>query len=305
MAKTPKISDASVRVLETLKILFKNNASIQDIINYFEKNDPNNRIYTNEVILKYINTFKVFGFRFIKNKDKYVLLNTFNNIEFNKEELEMLYFIENLSKQLPEERIQREINYFLSDLEKQFSNNTRILLHTISRNSDINLSTDYNKFSTIIKKYEKFCLDGLKLKVTYKNINSELSMIVEPNEIKYIGNEIYLSVYNPVSAQIQDININLILNIEQLPLKSTNPNMFASVTFMLKDRLAKSYKLHEGERVIQILQNDSIVVLNQKEDRNLLLKRLMRYGEFCEILSPKDLREEMKLLIKSTISNYL
>lgn len=305
MQTIKKTCDTSIRVLETLKILYKQRASIQDIINYFEKFDPNNKIYTNEVILKYINTLKVFGFRFIKEKDKYVLLNVPNQLDFNEKDLRAIYLIEKFSGLLHEDRVKAEVNQFLQELEKRFSDNTRLLSHNITKPDFIDLKIDYSKYSKQIKEYEKYCIDGQRLKVTYRNHNRvETSVMVEPNEIKYIGNEVYLSVYNSISAQIQDINFNSILKIEQLPLKSNPKSMLSSVTFQLKDRLAKSYKLHEGEKLIQIKTDGGIVILNQTEDRTLLLKRLMRYGENCEVISPKNLREEMKQMIKATLSNY-
>lgn len=305
MKKPKKIGETSIRVLETLKILYKNNASIQDIIHYFEKAAPHNKSYTNEVILKYINTLKVFGFRFIKEKDKYILLNYPGQFDFDKSNLKAIFLIEKFSELLPEERIKSEIDNFLSDLEKRYSDNTRLCLHNITKPEFINLEFNYTKYAKQIKEYEKYCIDGLRLKITFKNQNhSETSAMVEPDEIKYRNNEVFLSVYNPLSAQIQDINFNSILKIEQLPLKSNPTNMFSSVTFRLKDRLAKSYKPHESEKLLQIKPDGSIIILNQKEDRALLLKRLMRYGENCEVISPKSLREQMKQMIQMTLKNY-
>lgn len=305
MQKPKKISDTSIRVLETLKILFKKAASIQDIIHYFEKKDPNNRIYTSEVILKYINTLKVFGFRFNKEKDKYILLNSPQQFDFNEKDLEAIYLIEKTTEAFPEEEISSEIGKFLYDLEKRFNDNTRLLARNINKTNFDGLEFNFKKYSEQIKKYEKYCSDGQRLKITYTNLNKkEISAMVEPNEIKYMDNEVYLRVYNPMSAQIQDINLNCILKIEQLPLKSNQINMFSSVTFELKDRLAKAYKLHESEKLLLVKQDGNIVIVNQKEDRILLLKRLMRYGQNCEILSPKTLREEMKQLIDLTLCNY-
>lgn len=300
-----KICDTSVRVLETLKILSKNSASIQDILLHFEKFDPNNRVYTNEVILKYINTLKVFGFRFIKEKDKYTLLNTPNQFDFDMNDLKAICLIEQSAQLFPEERIKTEIHKFRKELEKNFSNNTRLLAHNVSKPDFISLEFDYSKYAKQIAEYEKYCMDGQKIKIIYKDEpKAKAPIMVEPNEIKYKGREIYLSVYNPLSAQIQDININSIQKIEQLPLRSNPTTMLSSVTFQLKDRLANAYRLHEGERLFQTMPDGSIVILNQKEDRTLLLKRLLRYGEYCEIISPKTLREEMKQMIKATLSNY-
>ncbi len=305
MKMSKKIGDTSIRVLETLKFLYKNNASVQDIIYYFEKHDPNKKIYTSEVILKYINTLKVFGFKFAKDKDKYILLNYLIQFDFNENDLKAIYILEKFAQLFPEEKIRAEINKFLQELEKRFNDNTNSLFQNIKKNNPVKFKFIYDSYLDKIKQYEKYCIDEQKLKISYKNQNkTETSLIVEPNEIKYAGNEVYFRVYNPVSAQIQDINFNSIIKIEQLPLKSNRTSMLSSITFKLKDRLAKAYKLHEGEKLLQINLDNSITVLNQKEDRMLLLKRLMRYGENCELISPKDLREEMKKLIRATLSNY-
>lgn len=300
-----KTCDTSIRVLETLKLLSNNIASIQDIIRHFEKNDPNNRIYTNEVILKYINTLKVFGFRFSKEKDKYILLNTISQFNFNEKDLNALRIMEKFGKSLPEEKIKTELNKYMQELEKRFDDNTRLLAHSINKPDFTSLKNDYSQYSAQIKIYEKYCLDEQRLKITYKNQSSqEISMMVEPNEIKYSDNEVFLSVYNPSTAEISDININSIIKIGQLPLKSNPTNIYSSVTFRLKDRLSKAYKLHEGEELLTLESDGSTIILNKKEDRTLLLKRLMRYGEYCEVISPKNLREEIKQKIKATLSNY-
>lgn len=305
MKRTKKTSGTSIRVLETLKFLYQNNASIQDIINHFEKIDPNNRIYTNEVIAKYINTLKVFELRFRKDKDKYVLLNTPIQFDFNENELQAIKLIEKFADILPEEVINKEITEFLQDLEKRFSDDTRRLASNIKRMNFTNPNINYQKYAKQIKTYEKYCFDRQKLKITYRNIlNKEVTSMVEPNEIKYIGNNVYLSIYNPLSAQIQDINFTDIIEVSQLPLKSNSNNMYSSVIFELKGRLAKSYKLHESEKLLKIEDNGNILIINQKEDCTLLLKRLMRYGENCEIISPKSLREEMIKMLNSILAKY-
>lgn len=305
MQKYKKISDTSIRVLETLKLLFDHGVSIQDIIHHFQKIDPNKRIYTNEVILKYINTLKVFGFKFGKEKDKYILLNTPEQFYFNEKDLKAICLIETAVATFQENDITAEINNFLNSLEKRFSDNTKLLARNINKSEFSSLEFNFKNYSLQIKKYEKYISDGQRLKIIYKNQNKkEISIMVEPNEIKYKDNEVYFSVYNPVSAQILDLNFNSIIKVEQLPLKSNQMNMFSSVTFELKDRLAKAYKLHDGEKLLLVKADGDIVVLNQKEDRMLLLKRLMRYGQNCEVLSPKNLGEEMTQLIKSTLANY-
>ena len=106
-------------------------------------------------------------------------------------------------------------------------------------------------------------------------------------------------------AQLQDINFDEIMEIKQLPTKSNPMNMLSSTTFKLKSPLAQTYKLHQDEKLLEIDIDGNILLLNQKEDRTLLLKRLMRYGACCEVLSPKSLRDEMKELIGDTLKKLV
>lgn len=305
MTLNKKTSDTTIRVLETLKFLAKNNASVNDIIKHFEKTDPQNRIYTSEVILKYINTLKVFGYRFAKEKDKYVLLNFPCQIDLNEKDLRTIQLIEQLTKVIPEEKIKADVTVFLQNLEKRFSNNTRILANKIAKPAYIDLNFNYEKYSKQIKEYEKYCIEGQKIKITYKLSNDkEHSIIAEPKEIKYHQDEVYFSIYNALTAHIQDVNFTQITEIKQLPIKSNEANILATTTFRLKGGLAVSYKLHQGEKLLQIESDGSNVILNNREDKKFLLKRLMRYGKNCEVISPKNLRTEMANLIENTIKNY-
>lgn len=300
-----KYSDTSTRVLETLKILSTGNASIQDIICHFEKIDPNNRTYTNEVILKYINTLKVFGFQFTKIKDKYILQNSPCQFDFLESDLKAIYLLEQSSEVIPEERIKENIYKFLQELERGFSDKTKLLASGISKPKFKNLGINYEKYTNQIQEYEKYCIEGQKLKIQYKNAQKEVTSIVaEPNEIKYKNHYVYLSVYNSMSAQIQDIKFEDIIEIRQLPIKSNPTNIISSVTFKLKGRLAKGYNLHEGERLIEKGPNGTILVVNQQEDMKSLIKRLMRYGKNCEIIYPKILREEAITTINQTLKLY-
>ena len=305
MKQPKKFSDTSIRVLETLKVLVKKSSSIQDIITHFEKIDPNNRIYTNEVILKYINTLKVAGYKFVKQKDKYVIQKNPNQLNFNKEDLEAIYLIENLSKTFHEEKIKTEISKFLQELEKRFDDNTKLIANNLHKPGFVYLDFNYDKYSDQIKKCEAHCIEGQKIKITYKNSSGcVISENVEPNEIKYKGKNVYLNAYNPLSANILDINLDDIIEIVQLPSRSNPTKMPSTVTFIIKDRLANGYRLHNGEKLIQTYPDKSKLISSQKEDKTFLLKRLMRYGANCEVVSPKDLRAKMAEMIDSTLNYY-
>ena len=76
------------------------------------------------------------------------------------------------------------------------------------------------------------------------------------------------------------------------------------VVFELKTPLAQRYSLRENERLIKPFDGQSITVSNHGEGKEILLSRLLRYDDKCEIINPKIYREEMKEIIDSALRNY-
>ena len=168
----------------------------------------------------------------------------------------------------------------------------------------MDLSFYYTKFREQILECERLCRDKNKLEIIYVYNNEELSIICSPKEIKYLNRKVCFSVYNQLSRQIFDIPIDNIKSIKQLPTISVIPDETASVVFKLKDRLAKSYKLKAGEHTNGYDSEGNLVVVNNNEDLDVLLTRLMKYGEYCSVVSPKSFRDRMLDLINRSLDNY-
>lgn len=307
MSRKSKYNDTSVRVVETLKILSKKPSSVQDIVKIFAKNISSEKFFTNEVVLKYINTLKVAGFKINKEKDKYVLHNNLVQFDFSEQELAALKILESFVQNIPEESKKTELHKFIHDIEDRFSNETRLKASKIDRVRSLHGELLFDMHGTILKKIEHVCYESQKIKLYFydKNKNMALSnVVVEPKEIMYRDNKVYFSVYNPVSAQIQSFDLADIVKVEQLPLRAGSSNMFSSVSFLLKESLASAYKLHKEEKILKKNIDGSIVVINYIEDRQLLLQRVLRYGEFCEVLSPKTFRDEVRNTVNRMLQNY-
>lgn len=76
------------------------------------------------------------------------------------------------------------------------------------------------------------------------------------------------------------------------------------VVFELKGALAQKYNLRENERLIKKFDGESITVSNHGENKDILLARLMRYDDKCEILNPKSYRDDMTRIIEEALKNY-
>ena len=77
-----------------------------------------------------------------------------------------------------------------------------------------------------------------------------------------------------------------------------------SVLFRLKGKLAQRYQLRENETIMPESEPGTITVSNRGENKDILLSRLLRYDDLCEILSPKSFREEMMQIVNDTLANY-
>ena len=73
---------------------------------------------------------------------------------------------------------------------------------------------------------------------------------------------------------------------------------------LIKNYHEKTYKLKENEYSDGYNENGELIVINKNESFDKLIQRLMRYTDSCEIISPKNLRDEMIQILNDTISNY-
>ena len=150
----------------------------------------------------------------------------------------------------------------------------------------------------MIQLFERAVANNRKIRLMFKN-RAILECI--PLSISKEGGKIFFNVYK---KRIRNIDISRLSGIEQLDLQYVDPQEGDQVTvFKLKSGLAKRYEARENERV-EVNSDGTITVYNKNENEELLLSRLMRYDDKCEILHPKTYREDMKALINETLKNY-
>lgn len=288
--KDKKIAETSIRVLDLLKNLCKNPLDAEEIMQEIEENSE--KIYRKEIVTKYLNTLKLLGLKISKINNKYTLENTLEKTDFSKEELSLIKFLEKYSKDTNQESLHTNICEALQIIQKSFSKETTDLIK--DENIKIYKLKNHNPTHDInLKIYEKYCKEDLKIEIVYKDLsdNTEKKYKVTPIKIKYKKDNPLLVCYDFKENVYREFLIKNITQSFQTPQKNTK-DYPSSVTFKLKGKLAKNYVLKNDEKVIE--QNkDCIVVSNNKEDRNILLRRLIRYYDKCEVLYPKEFRNSM------------
>lgn len=296
-----KINNAGYRLIELLKELMKKPLDVYELLTIVE--DTSDNSYRKELINKYLNTLKLLNIPVVKQKDKYYIQRGIDNIDFNENDLSVLKLIENALPQIQSPEIKQNLEEALQIIEQNFSQNTDNLIQTKEIKPFI---TNFKLalYDENIKKFEKFCKDKLKLSLKYKNeTTGQIEQYnLAPVKIIYKNSNASLIGYYYGTNSYKEFLLKNIIEAHQMPQVSTI-NLSGSVTFKLKNRLAYSYKLKEGETIIEHGM-DYIIVSNNLEDKDLILRRLIRYYDNCEILYPKAMKENMLQLIEDMESLY-
>ena len=301
MLKSEKNFDTGLRILEVLKILLNNNFGKSEIINLLKNNSKFENVYTNEAFIKYFNTLEIAGLKVNKIKNKYELENALINIELKEDEKKLLLYILNnyrvLHNTSDEDALKSaiiKINKFLSNFE-----NINLIESFFIKQPKF---TDNIK-ENLVETFNKLLNDNLLVKIKYKNKqNKEEEVILELKEIIEKNNNIYVIGYCKKQERNKRILIDTITLVEQMPQKSTNVSKNTSVTFEIYGKLASLYKLKPSEKLVDFTES-SRTISNTDEDKDVLLKRLLKYGENCKILKPESYQKELLSLTDDILKN--
>ena len=267
-------SDSSARVALLLNELIKKPLDYSEIRKLFDDNNKKS-VSTNEVLNKYINTLRTLGLNIKREEGKYTLYNFLVQIVLSKEEIDAF---NNLQKDIAKFGTLKEVNTFY-EIKKR-------ILRFLDVNSQRKINTYIEQYLNTsvgvkIKLFGNYCEDGQSVKLRYKG---EIYNI-EPREVLFIENKIYLEGYSPKTMSIIKFPIEKITSIQQQPTKNRNQMFTNSVVYEIYGRLKDNYKLKDGERVLSEDETRK-VIKTENEDYELLSKRLIRYKNNGKVLKP-------------------
>ncbi|OGI18096.1 MAG: hypothetical protein A2287_08440 [Candidatus Melainabacteria bacterium RIFOXYA12_FULL_32_12] len=314
MGKKTKISSTAYRVLFLMQLLNTNDCSIDYLNNTFS-NDPNiARTFSKEVILKYIYTLRSAGYNVSKpnpaNNHTYKLVKAPLTMRLNEQDIRTLIILEGYVSSLYQERLQKSFRSLVKKLSRYLSEEQITLLNSIRKaqtNELQQLSLKYSQYTSLIQKFEQYCVEDQRVIVKYKFPigDEEKQIILEPKSIKYDSKDVFISGYNSITGEKQLLHLNNIQEIKQLPVKSRYNYVLSPIIFKLKGRLAKGYRPYEDEKIAGTdPEAGTITIAAYVDDRNMLLQRLLKYGDYCEVIYPKAAREKTISLVQDALKNY-
>ncbi len=292
-------TDTGLKVIEILKLLSKKDVSERDIEEIIYK--LNKKSCSAETIQRYINTLKYAGLDITKSTKtgKYHLENQPFSIKLNDRELKALSFLDNYVSGLNNKKLSAEFETFFNDLSKYFTEDLKQKYHKLKQNNTNRSIYSYKHLEDKINTFENLCKDNQRTEIVYEGGET---YITEPKELIYDKNCVYLLCYIPSDACNKMFLIDKITSYKQLPTKSGGGNFLNTAVFECRGRLAKNYKLKPSERIINS-SSDSVIISNAQEDKEVLLRRILKYGENAKIIQPKSLNEEMVKMINKMIQN--
>lgn len=299
-----KYNDSCIKIFSLLKLLIEDKADYTSVMNIFaDEADVNNSIFP-VVLNKYLNTLKIFGIKVKKVKNKYHLLNMPFNIDLTADDVKAVQILKAAAEILSSVKNRQALYSFINSVEIRYGEYAKSVAASLESEVHFDLSFYFSKFQDQIVECERLCAEKKKLEILFVSGDIESTIICSPKEIKYLNRKVCFSVFNQLSRQVFDIPIDNIKSIKQLPTISSAKEISMSVVYKLKGRLANSYKLKEWEYSNGFDRDGNLIVVNSNEDPDVLLSRLMRYGENCVILTPKFMRDRMTENIDKILENY-
>lgn len=302
---TEKYNDGCIKLFQFIKMLYDGEVEFKKVINHFSDGKYDGTSNTHVTLNKYLNAMKIFGIKVKKSNNKYRMLSSLYKIKFNLEDLKSIALFKEALELMPEGKNKTNFEKFIHSLEIRYDEGAQSLAEIEDNTKNLHLTFAQAEMVEQIKQCEKYCQDNQKLEIIYKtDKGEELNLLCSPLEQIYQKRKIGLKVLGSNGTRIYEIPFENIISIKQLPLASSAQSIPTTVVYKIKNRLAKNYKIRDWERCEKIEYDGSHIIVNKNEDLNLLLKRLMRYGRDCEIMSPKFLKDEMIERINSTLENY-
>lgn len=318
MCKKYNVSATAYKVLALFKILCSGSFDIKNLVIELYKDANIDRYVSKEVIIKYIATLRSANIKIDRpakiNNYKYSIKKSPTLIDLNVDEIKILATLYFITPKLSQKRITENIETLLLKLKKFmseshiqiFENHLNHLKESKYKN-DILEKVIPEELIAKIEQFEKICFEDMRTSISYilPSSNKKIELIFEPKYIKFKKTTIYLAGYNFITGEKQLLDIKNICSINQLPVKSKYNNRVSPIIFKLKGKLANSYRPYESEKITDknILTNE-ITVTSYVEDKDLLLTRVLKYGECCEIIYPEYVREEIKNIILKSLENY-
>ncbi len=288
------INISAFRLLYIYKLLSQAvELSIQDLNTHLINHPLIDRAVTSETLNKYIHTLRLFGCKIERLENQNQVFFRLSDHPL-KPELSLLEM--NALKNIAEILQQQPLSIYANQFSKLVPRLAVLpdapdswLLNAFEVTLQSGLSQeDYQ----VVKQFQKYCFEGQVLEIRHLNHDHTMEVKrIEPRQVIYEKKSLYLSGKDPLTHKKVRYALTQILSHRQLPHRVQSQPVKVSVTFKLTGRLAASYRPYPGESIVS--NEEGLTITHVTDEVDVLIRRLLKYGPSCQILSPESARKEM------------
>ena len=274
---------SSIQVLKTLNVLLEGNYTMAEILEKLNSKE-NEPVFNNSTVSKYINTCRFCGIDIIKVHNKYHVIKFPFGLMLDDEEVGL---IQTLKEAVTDEMPKKSCQEFQALVDKL----NRCANKKITR-------VEKNQYNTIFEAFEKAINNRKKVRLLFKN---RIELVGIPVTILREKGKTFFKVFCKNRLRMIDISRLSAVHITEESFIGYMDEQ--SVVYNLKGNLAKRYEIREDEKILNS-SGGVITITNNSKNLDMLISRLMRYDNLCEIVAPADARKEIKMIIEDTLKNY-
>lgn len=292
---------SAYRVLYVLLLLVQYRGLTAAEMNRFLNENPLiERTYNAETLTKYINTLREAGCAIPRSTNRseyaYELLRSPFPLPMPADDVAMAMRLLGVLTQHPDGALYDAFQSFLARLDWHLAEPPVSWLTTSDVDARVPVSDPgdadaLQRTRQQMTQYRRYCQDAFLLRLVYDA--EDVAIQIEPHEVVLQGRRLLLLGMDAHSYQPVRLDVARIRSVEQLPMKNKRAGRQVTVVFALLGRLSHSYRLYPHEKVIY-RNGHELHVKARVLDVDSLLARLLKYGEACQVLSPRSLRQRVR-----------
>lgn len=310
------ISISAYRVLFVLLMLTRyRSLNMAELNRHLSENPLIGRGYNAETLTKYVNTLREVGCAIprctSRNDYEYELLKSPFSLNFQAEEKMVMKKLLDLLALQPDELLFQGYQSFLRQLEWCMSDENGMSTDGERTGTKAAQDSSFNPSCQKLSLYRQYCQDAFTLQISYRqcaaNPKIELeslpleSILLEPQCLLEKKKRFFLMGLDRKTQEVRLLDLEHIASAQPLPSKNRRQINAIIVTFALYGRLASSYRLYPGERIIYQTEEE-LHIKTKVPETSELMSRLLKYGSACQVLSPQSFRQQMKQHIERLLS---
>lgn len=294
--KNKWISITGYRTLLLLKLLSKQNYSLEELTAILKADKVTRKSVSKDTIRLTMNTLKQVGCVFRRptktNNFKYALVKHPFHWNISEEEMNHLILLRDrfCNSVTPEEVV--KINQVYEKLIS-LSDNDEFMQKIFNSKplNDLNIN--------IWKELSSSKIKGKKINITYLSPKyGQESLDVIPQRVSYENSKVYLWCYMYKYDKISILNVERILKINSVSIEQgSKMGVFYEVEYKLTGNSVFSFKPENYEEILE-QTSDYIIVKAKVSNEFWFMQRLLFFGSDFKIISPDIFKEKLIHKIK-------